>query len=217
LATAEQVSPAAALGRSTLAAAGGVAVVELLDRPHLRALQAEANRAHPQATEHRQDLPPVDRWDRGNPDRWLLSAPGGPVMAALLASDRLTAVLDRWTGIAWKPLSPQGSFSFYDRPGHHLGLHRDIQSCDLTCIINCGLAGDGSGSELIVYPASVKTPLDQVRAGVETGELDGRTITMEPGQAALIFGGLIPHRVTPVVGRLQRTVAPICFTPARPR
>ncbi len=206
-----QSSTAAALSRSALAAAGGVAVIDLLDGPMLRALQVEAARAYADHVEHRVQAPPTDRWDRGNPDRWLRSAAGGPVLAMLLASGRLNRVLEAHTGIQWSPLSPQGSFSYYDQPGHHLGVHRDIERCDLTCIVCCDVGGDGSGSELVVYRSAVRTPLDQVRAGA----VAGRTISVRPGQAALILGGLVPHRVTPIVGDLRRTVAPLCFTPAR--
>lgn len=206
-----QSPTATALARSPLAAAGGVAIIDLLDEVTLRAIQAEADRSYANNVEHRLETPPSDPWDRGNPDRWLRSAAGGPVLAMLMASRKLTEVLDAQTGIAWSPLSPQGSFSYYDQPGHHLGVHRDIERCDLTCIICCDLTGTGSGSELMVYRSAVRTPLDHLRQGV----VAGRAVSLQPGQAALILGGLVPHKVTPVVGDLRRTVAPICFTPAR--
>ncbi|MGH1493168.1 MAG: hypothetical protein ACRBK7_27860 [Acidimicrobiales bacterium] len=208
---APEVDPAIRLRHSKLAAAGGVAVVDLLQGPMLQALQIEANKAYPHHVEHHQETPPADPWDRGNPNRWLRSAAGGPVLASILGSQRLAELLDDYTGILWSPLSPQGTFSYYDRPGHHLGVHRDIERCDLTCIICCGLEGDGSGSELIAYRSGVRTPLDQVRASTDLG----RVISLQPGQGALILGGLVPHEVTPIVGDLRRTVAPLCFTPAR--
>ena len=201
----------AELRRSRLLADGGVTVVDLLDDRWLTRLRQEAGASYADHAEHRQTTPALDRWDRGNPDRWLRTAAGGPALAALMASDHLADVLGEHTGSHWASLSPQGSFSYYDRPGHYLGIHRDIVRCDLTCIVCCDLAGAGGGAELLAYRWAVREPLDRVRSQPDRAV----TVALQPGQAALILGGLVPHRVTPVVGGLRRAVAPLCFTPRR--
>lgn len=200
--------------RSKLLAARGVMVLDLLSVSELAPLQAEAREGRRYAVEAL-DVGAFEPWDRGNPDRWLEQAPGGPVLDEYLNTDRLLTVLHDISATRWKPLGTRGSYSYYDRPGHYLGMHRDIVTCDLTCIICIDVQGNddpaAGGGVLKLHPWAVRTPLDEVR----TQRHRGIEVTLRPGQVAILLGGIIPHELTAIEGPLQRTVAPLCFWPDR--
>lgn len=199
----------ASIGDCTLARLGGATVIDV---DGAEALAAEARACASEAVEARVDHPPFDDWDRGNPDRWLDSATGGERLRTLMYGDPLRRQLEALTGLRWEPLAQLGTYSYYRRPGHHLGLHRDIVGCDLSVVVVCDIAGDGAGGELITFPRHVRSPLSAVRSRPESG---ARVIDARPGQAAVLFGGLVPHRVVEITGERRRVVAPLCFTVRR--
>lgn len=189
-----------------LTRSGGAAVIDVEGADGL-ADEAAALSAH--AVEGRVHVAPSDDWDRGNPDRWMDSVTGGDLLHTVMHSDSLRRRLVELTGLNWVPLAQLGTYSYYRRPGHHLGVHRDIVNCDLSVVVVCDIAGEGSGGDLITYPRRVRSPLSAVRSAAHDG---GRVIDARPGQAAVLFGGLVPHRVAPIVGDRRRVVAPLCFT-----
>lgn len=195
------------LARSPLARAGGVIVVRLVDPGLLESLASEALAHHALATEARR-ADPCDH-ERGAPDRWLEQAPGGPALRRLLHDPSTAGALAELTGTRWSPLGDQGSYSYYRRPGHHLGLHRDIRRCDLAAITCVAVDGDGTGGDLEVLPAAAGTPLSGLRTEPAAR---ARVLQLRPGETAVLLGGVVPHRVTPVAGDRVRIVAPLCFT-----
>ena len=195
------------LAGSPLVRAGGAVVVRLIGPELLAALAAEAAAHHRWAAQARCDVARDD--ERGAPDRWLEQAPGGPVLRHLLHDPGTAATLADLTGIRWSPLGEQGSYSYYCRPGHHLGLHRDIRRCDLAAITCVAVEGTGTGGDLEVLPAAAGTALAGLRAGPAP---TARVLRLRPGDTAVLLGGVVPHRVTPVAGRRARVVAPLCFT-----
>ena len=200
-------SAAARLAASPLVRSGGVRVVPLLDAAQAAALADEARSCHAaDAAEARVDEPGSDL-DRGNPERWLESATGGPLLRRLFVSAGLGVLLESLTGCRWQPLGEQGSFSYYRRAGHHLGLHRDIRTCDLAVIVGVE-DSDPDGEGLVVYPGRTREPLAAVRASPDAG---ARSVVVRPGTAAVLLGGLVPHRVTAVGPERVRIVAPLCF------
>lgn len=217
---------AAQLAGSPLVRAGGWRVERLLTGPALAALAAESRSCHGHATETVVAEPHDDDPRRGHPDRRLESAPGGPVLRALYASPVLHGLLARLTGGAWEPSGLQATYSYYRAPGHHLGLHRDVDVCDLAviaCVADDGPvarvglddddpAGGGAASGVLhVYPGRAGEALAAIRAD----RRGGVAVPVVPGEAVVLLGGVVPHEVSPVALGRCRVVAPLCFRPAR--
>lgn len=193
------------LARSPLIGHGGLLRTRLLDGAGLAALVRDAEVAHGAAVEARVDVRDPD--ERGAPDRWLESAPGGAGLGAFAASAAVDDALVRATGVPWVPAGP-GSWSFYRRAGHHLGLHRDLAVCDLaviTCVVDSGGAGDGG--LLRLWPGRARESLEEILADPR-GAVDVR---LEPGQTVLLLGGLVAHQVLPLQAGHVRVVAPLCY------
>lgn len=193
------------LSTSPLARAGGAMCITVGDPTRLT---AEARRCRAEAAEVVVAAPPADNWDRGNPDRWMETATGGDELYDTMHSTGLRRQLHELTGVEWEPLAQLGTYSYYSAPEHHLGVHRDIVTCDLSVVIVCEISGDGSGGDLVVYPTRVREPLSAIRSNPELG---GVPVDARPGQAAVLFGGIVPHRVERIDGNRHRVVAPLCF------
>ena len=121
------------------------------------------------------------------------------------------------TGLPWLPSGDQGTFSYYRRPGHYLGLHRDVDECDLAvivCVADRYAREPGTAGTLCVYPQRTGEPLSAIRATPQLGALH---IRVRPGEAAVLLGGIVPHRVIAVAEAHERVVAPLCFSAAPSR
>jgi hypothetical protein len=197
------------LRMSRLVAGGGVLRTRVLGAADLAALVGDALAARPYAAEARVEARPSD--ERGDPDRWLDSAPGGPTLQAFVESDRVIRVLARATGIIWRPAGP-ASWSFYQRTGHHLGLHRDLAICDLA-VITCVMdeRPDGSdGGILRVWPTRLRATLNEIRED-PSGAYD---LHLASGETLLLLGGFLAHRLLPLGSGQVRVVAPACYQAA---
>ena len=172
-------------------------------------LRAEAFACHRNAIEvHRAEPTDEDR-RRGDPARWLESAPGGNRLAAFYRAHALTALLGRLTGIPWSSSGEQATYSYYRRAGHHLGMHRDVEWCDLAviiCVDHTGAPLEG-GTALELHPARSGEPISAIRARPE----GGISLPLAPGQALVLLGGIVAHRLPPVAAGEVRIVAPLCF------
>ena len=193
------------MATSPLARAGGATCITVGDPARLA---AEARRCRVDAAEANVPAPAADDWDRGNPDRWIESVTGGDELYETMHSPELRRQLRALTGVEWEPLAQLGTYSYYCAPGHHLGVHREIVSCDLSVVVVCEISGDGSGGRLVTYPKRVREPLSTIRSSLDVG---GVPVDARPGQAAVLFGGIVPHRVEQIEGNRQRVVAPLCF------
>ena len=194
------------LASSPLLRGGGVLKTRMAGPGQVATLSADALHAHTDALEARVDASQAMR-DRGNPERWLESAPGGPALDEFATSPAVLAVLRRATGVTWELAGP-GSWSYYRHPGHHLGLHRDLAVCDLaviTCVVNDG-GGKLSGA-LRLWPTRASEPLEALR-GDSRG---GRDLHLTAGDTVLLLGGVVPHCVLPLEAGHVRIVAPICY------
>ncbi|MBA3245138.1 MAG: hypothetical protein H0T61_08175 [Actinobacteria bacterium] len=189
----------------------GAVLANLLDRDGLEALRQDAVARHRSAAEMRALEPDEEIWRGGSPDRWLESAPGGEALQAFYHSPRVLDLLQRLTGMEWTQSGLAGTYSYYRRPGHHLGLHRDIDECDLaviTCVHDSSESRAETGGALCLYPERVEDPLPELRARPDDG---AAYVRLEPGQSVVLLGGRVPHRVLPVGEEHVRIVAPLCY------
>ena len=206
--------PLHALVHGPLGRAGGVAVFDgVPDSGTCTALAHEAHAAYPESS--RQVLEDGDAADGrgGMPQRALHTAGAGAVQDALYASPWLHAFLAAQCGTPIGPSGNRGSYSYYVQPGDHLGLHLDVDTCDVTLITvlqDDTDPADPAGG-LAVYPRALGAPLREVRAAPEEGMA---VVKARPGQSIVILGGLVPHRVLPLGASGQRVISALCFSAA---
>ena len=187
----------------------GAVIARLLEPARLARLQQEALSRHAAAVETRVEVPRDDR--AGEPDRWLESAAGGPELNELYRSAETLSVLRDVTGVSWQQSGPAGSYSYYRREGHHLGLHRDIDICELaviTCLVDDAQGDPGTGGTLLLYPSRSGDSLAAIRRSPEDGALGVR---LQPGQTLILLGGLVPHRLLPLGPGHVRIISPLCY------
>jgi hypothetical protein len=200
------------LAAGTLARSGGVLVASLLGADSVATLAAEATYVRSQAETYRVRQHDAEENRGGEPDRWLESAAAGPQLRTLYSSPLLAELLGELTGLNWTPSGDNGTYSYYCRSGQYLGLHRDVEECDLAviiCVADDYVGNPGHAGTLCVYPQRSHEPLSAIRASPHRG---GIHVRVRPGEAAVLLGGLVPHRVVPVGEHHERVVAPLCFS-----
>jgi hypothetical protein len=175
-----------------------------------RRLLAEATAVSSHASENR-----VERWDGhegrgGSPERCFLVAEGGSVQDAFYRAPSLTAFLAGVVGQVVTPSGLRGSYSYYAHPGDFLGLHRDVEVCDLaliTCLHDVANAS-GTAGALRLYPDRRDEPLANIRRSGAKGQV---LVRLRPGESIVILGGLVPHSLEPVAAGQIRIVSVLCF------
>jgi hypothetical protein len=216
LAAAPLGDPVQALVAGPLGRAGGVGIFDGVPDPHTcQALAYEAREAYPGSS--RQQLEHDDEADGrgGTPSRALQTAGGGDVQDAVYAAPWLHAFLSAQCGHPIVPSGNRGSYSYYVEPGDFLGLHLDVDTCDVTLITvlqDDSDPADPAGG-LAVYPRAMAAPLRAVRPALEAGM---SLVKARPGQSIVILGGLVPHRVLPLGPSGQRIISALCFRAASP-
>lgn len=196
------------LGESPLAQGGGYAVTRLLSARARGVLAREALRMYPQAEVWRRDRSTDELAVGGDPARLLELGPGGPALNRLYAASTVARLLRGLTGLDWIPSGDAGSYSYYRRPGHHLGLHQDVDECNLAliaCVHERGAVADGTSGVLQLWPGR---ELPDVRRDPKPGRV---LVRLQPGEALVLLGGVVPHAVSPVEAGHVRIVAPLCF------
>ncbi|WP_203231169.1 hypothetical protein [Nocardioides caldifontis] len=190
---------------------GGILRTRLVRPADLEALVRDAVESHARATEARVESS-ADL--RGDPERWLESAPGGDAINRFATSEAVLERLRCATDVPWQPAGP-GSWSYYRRSGHHLGLHQDLAVCDLaviTCVVDEGDSRDSG--VLRLWPSRVRDDLDAIRRD-PTGAVD---IRLQAGETLVLLGGIVAHQLMPLAPDHVRIVAPLCYQvdPTRP-
>lgn len=194
--------------RAALIQSGGAVVIDdLLTPDWLCALRDEALSRRAGAKEQRKEISDPGGWRAGNPNRYLASAEAGPVLDEIYADRGLKSRLTALAGARLQPTGTMGTYSYYDRPSHFLGLHRDIKTCDVT-LITCLDRQNGSkpSGALRLYPKSIRKPLERVGA-----DDPHRDVDMKAGQSVLLLGGCIPHEVLPASEGYRRVISVLCF------
>lgn len=196
------------LSSPPLLSAGGFAVVERLPgATHAwRALLDEALRQAPHAERQQHDRDAASDGRGGLPARRLFSSPGGERLDALYGDPEFQDLVGRTVGMLVSPSGFQGSYSYYVRPGDHLGLHRDIDACDVA-VITCLCDTGGSGA-LRLYPRRAAEPLSRIRATSHQGRVD---IHLRPGHTIVLMGGYVPHATTPMAANQRRIISALCY------
>ena len=109
-----------------------------------------------------------------------------------------------------RPTGKSGTYTYYARPGDHLALHRDIETCDIavvTCLLNRHREGSAGGLTRF-YPTRQHESLTTIRA---TPRDSAVSIRLPVGHTMVMFGGLVPHLIEPLgLGEL-RIVSVLCF------
>ena len=192
---------------------GGLGFAVFADLPDawtLARLLDEAQEAYRQAA--RQELGEDDAADGrgGTPRRRLLTAGAGAVQDEMYRAPWLAEALSSAAGVRLVPSGGRGSYSYYARPGDHLGLHRDIETCDLATItvLHDNSSPADQGGALLLYPGRTSEPLSAIRRRPQVGAY---VVKVMPGQTIAMWGGVVPHAVLPVVSGQVRIVSVLCF------
>lgn len=202
--------PAAAARPPRLAELGGFEILDEIPgqtRVYPRLLREALDLAgQAERQEHERDEGSDTRG--GQPARRLFSCAGGPIQTALYGSGQFLDFLADKVGMPLSPTGLQGTYSYYVRPGDHLGLHRDIDECDIAVIsCLCDTGGLGSGA-LQVYPKRLFEPLSRIRS---TPAKDRMSMQLRPGQTIVLLGGFVPHATSPMVCGQKRIISALCY------
>lgn len=197
------------VAHSPLLRGGGVAVLEgLFDTAVSQALWQEALSGPRRADAH----PPgadAEQVRGGTPARRLISVEGGALQERLFSHPQIAALLGQHAGSPVRACGMRATYSIYDREGAHLDIHRDVVGCDLA-LIAClyDSAPDADGGATDVWCDDALTPLGTLRDG--GGQAPTR-VALQPGQAMLLHGGVLPHRIRPIAAGRLRVVSLMCF------
>ncbi len=198
------------IARSPLMRRGGYAVVaDLLDDAGRRMMLSEAMELAAAAKASHVPFPDGEEFRGGQPARRFLSASGGVVQDAFYLAPEMIRFLSRQAGVPLLPTGGRGTYTYYVRTGDHLGIHRDIVSCDvavITCLSDTSGAGDAG--KLTLYPGRVSEPLSAIRANPDLGAVKLR---LALGQTLVMFGGVVPHSVRPIAPGQMRIVSVLCY------
>jgi hypothetical protein len=202
--------PEALLG-SRLLRSGGFAVYQgLPDAATFAALYAEAVACQATAVRQERWQADVHQGRGGTPRRALFTVGGGPAQDALYRADWLQRLLSGQCGLPVVPSGNRGSYSYYARAGDFLDLHLDIDTCDLAMIsvLHDGSHPAAQSGALVVYPSRIGEPLPAIHANPRRGAC---LVKVHTGQSIVMLGGLLPHRVLPVVEHQLRCISVLCF------
>jgi hypothetical protein len=204
-------TPEAVLRSPLVAHHGGFGVfANVPDAATFNALLSESLHAYTSATHQESWNGDGEEGRGGKPPRRLLTSQAGPVQDAMYAAPAFHDFLSAVCGLPIVPSGNRGSYSYYSRPGDFLELHRDIETCDVAVITALHDNSDPTdpGGALMLYPGRLGEPLSAIRARPHDG---AQLVKLTPGQTIVMFGGLVPHRVLPVVAGQVRIISVLCF------
>ena len=195
---------------STLMQRGGFDVFEGLVDENLRSgMLAEALNAFPGAVDCEIQINDDEEVRGGTPRRRFSTGTGGPLQQAFNTSEWLLDFLRGLTNPNLIYTGEVGTYSYYVRSGDYLDIHRDMVTCDVA-VITClhDLALDDEGGRLCLYPDRLLEPLSEIRATPDRGAVKVR---VGIGQTIILYGGIVPHALLPVVEGQERVVSELCF------
>jgi len=199
------------LASGPLARAGGTVIVDGLPGVECAAaLLAEAMLCYEHAELQRVSVGDGATGRGGTPPRELYTSGGGPVQDALYATSWLSTYLSQICGAPMAPTGGRGSYSYYVELGHSLGLHLDIDTCDVTLIsvLRDDAPPEDPAGSLLVHAEHLGASLDAVRRDPKRGTAVAKA---RPGQSIVLLGGLVPHETIPLTGYGPRIISALCF------
>jgi hypothetical protein len=190
---------------------GGFGVFEGLVDPALQShLLTEALACYPSAILSEVSKGDSENFRGGSPARRFSSVPGGPIQDSFYHSPQVLALLAQLTGVRLSPTGQHGTYSYYVRPGDHLELHRDVETCDLTLItcLHSRASAGAQGGTLYLYPRHLFAPLSVIRDNPVEGAVG---LSLKVGQSLVFFGGIVPHYLSPTTLGQERIVSVLCY------
>jgi len=199
-----------ALSESPLLRSGGYRVISgLIEEPNLSGLLAEAEEVRPSGGRSIVEESGGAEGRGGKPAHALRSRQGLNLHWNVHECSDLVAALGRICGVGVAPAG-SGTYSYYESPGDFLALHRDVIKCDVTVVTCLSLrVADVPAGGLYVYPEYIHEPLSRVRAA---GRAGGRAVPLAWGETIVLFGGILPHEVTPMAEGQERIVSVMCYS-----
>jgi hypothetical protein len=189
----------------------GIAVFEDVGDPTLLSLlQAEATERYLEAKPDLYFGPSRGDGRSIHPPRSLMRASGGDVQNALCHSDWLLSFMSKECGIRIEPTGEGGTYGYYMQVGDYIGLHLDVDTCDVVLITMLRDTSDSSdyAGSLVYYPDLIGKSISRLPS---TGAPGGVAIKPQVGQSVILFGGVVPHYVAATGIHQQRVISVICF------
>jgi len=175
-----------------------------------KALLAEATRLRPGAERTESTRPDPEDLRGGDPPRGFGSVPAGEAQATLYQAQDLWRLLEREVGERIRPSAERGTYSYYERVGDHLGIHRDVVDCDVTlvtCLCDQAQPGWDTGA-VAMWPGRLDAPLSAVRLAPEREPV---RVRLAVGESLLVCGAVLPHAVLPVAEGQDLILSVLCF------
>jgi hypothetical protein len=184
---------------------GYVRVPGLFSHVRMQELESEAGELYPTSDRYIHDVFDIDGATVVTSPATFRLARGGPVLCRTWASASLVRMLSSMVGAGLTPT--RCSYNYYESQDH-IGLHVDIDECQLT--VTFGLWDVGP---VLMYPEfRAMRPADLLELAVDTGgRPDGGTpLEMDIGTAIVMTGHTTPHR-RPAFERDLAAVGALCY------
>jgi hypothetical protein len=185
---------------------GALRLPGLLAPADLAELETDALRVRASGRRNVLDISSAAEDRGGNPDRAFTTAHGGPSHWRTFTAATLVSAVREICGVICSPAGG-GTYTYYE-PGDFLGLHRDIERCDLTVISCLRQTGQSGGGALRVYSRHMEEPLSRARAAGRDASIE---VPLARGESLALLGGFVPHEVTPMQPGQERIVAIMCY------
>lgn len=198
----------AVVSESRLYRNGGILIIDFPGQEGLSALREEAIQVRSEARRNQWSGPDQTEERGGNPRRAFAGAHAGEVQWNLFSGATTLKAIVETCGLEAVPTGG-GTYSYYERPGDFLSVHRDIETCDLTLITCLWDTGPAYRSgALFTYPEHIHEPIEAVR---RSGKKSASAVSISPGQSAALLGGVVPHEVSPMAEGQERIVSVMCY------
>lgn len=199
----------AAVTRSKLYIKGGAILIpEFPGVQAVNLLESEAFRVRAAAWRNDFAGPDVTEERGGSPSRAFSAANAETAQWTIFSAPAMLTALAVACGMEAVPTGG-GTYSYYERPGDYLALHRDILTCDLTVVTCVRDTGPPlAGGALLTYPEYINRPLHLARLA---GRAAGIPASLQRGESVALLGGVVPHEVTPMHSGQERIVSVMCF------
>jgi hypothetical protein len=201
----------AALFDSPLRRRGGWQLLEGWASPEIcRALRAEAEAMYARAERTDSTAPDREEVRGGDPPRAFTSAVAGERQEALYQSQELRQRLEQEVGAPLRPSALRGTYTYYEQPGDHLAVHRDIQGCDITVVTCLRDEADPTSDRgaVCLWPGHLEGALSELRMAPDLGAV---RVRLAVGETLLLLGGFLPHAVQPVAPGQDLLRSILCY------